>query len=128
MVNKLPIPNEKNGRAIMYIQGFPGINKKYNIIYPRIDILWVSINAFFLPIFLDNHATTGITIKVVPKAPRHPNKDTQIPEASASPLKSLYTITKNVREDTAINALYIKNVAPHNCLNSLILNASIKLS
>ena len=128
MVNKLPIPNEKNGRAIIYIQGFPGMNKKYSIIYPRIDILCDTINAFFLPIFLDNQATMGITIKVVPKAPRHPNSDTQIPVASASPLKSLYTMTKKVRDDTAIKALYIKNVAPHNFLNSLILNASIKLS
>ena len=86
------------------------------------------IKAFFLPIILDIHVTTGITIKVVPKAPIQPKSATQIPVATASPLKSLYTITKYVRAATVLKALKIKNVAPQILLNSLILKASLKLS
>ena len=80
-----------------------------------------------MPSFLDIHVMMGITINVVPKAPKQPNKETQIPLAPASPLKSLYTITKKVSAATVLNALKIKNVAPHNFLNSLILKASTKL-
>ena len=38
MVNKLPIPKEKNGSAIMYIHGFPGINKNQSMAYPITEI------------------------------------------------------------------------------------------
>ena len=89
----------------MYIHGFPGTNKKYNMIYPMIEIPCDNKNAFFFPNFLDIHATIGITKKVVPNAPKHPNRDTQIPLAPASPLKSLNTITKNVSAATVLKAL-----------------------
>ena len=59
----------------MYNQGLPGTNRKYIIMYPKIEMPWAHIKAFFLPIFLDIQVTTGITIKVVPKAPKHPNRD-----------------------------------------------------
>ena len=88
-MNKLPIPNEKKGNAIMYIHGFPGINKKYNITYPTNEMDCDSIKAFFFPNFFDIQATEGITIKVVPKAPKHPNIETHMPLASASPLNNL---------------------------------------
>ena len=81
-----------------------------------------------MPKFFDIQATEGITIKVVPKAPKHPNIDTQIPLAPASPLNNLYTITKKVKAATVLKALKIRKVAPHNFLKSFILKASEKLS
>ena len=48
-----------------------------------------NIKAFFFPNFFDIQATAGITIKVVPSAPKHPNIDTHIPLAPASPLNNL---------------------------------------
>ena len=92
-----------------------------------IEILCDNKNAFFLPNLLDILVMTGMTMKVVPKAPKHPNNETHMPLASASPLNSLNTITKNVSDATVLNALKIKKVAPHNFLNSLILKASTKL-
>ena len=86
-----------------------------------------NIKAFFFPSFFDIQATAGITIKVVPNAPKQPNIETHIPLAPASPLNNLYTITKKVRAATVLKALNIKKVAPHNFRNSLILNAATKL-
>lgn len=45
-----------------------------------------SMKAFFLPIFLDIHATVGITAKVVISAPTLPNSVGQMPADAASPL------------------------------------------
>ena len=67
------------------------------------------------------------TINGVPNAPRHTNNETHIPDAPASTINNLYTITKKVSEATVLKALKIKNVAPHSFLNSLILKASTKL-
>jgi hypothetical protein len=50
---------------------------------------------------------------VVPNAPKQPNNDTQMPLAAASPLNSLYTMTKKVSAATVLKALKIKNVAVH---------------
>ena len=63
-----------------------------------------------MPSFFDIQATAGITIKVVPNAPKHPNIETHIPLAPASPLNNLYTITKKVRAATVLKALNIKKV------------------
>ena len=127
MVNKPPIPNEKSGRAIIYSQGFPGINRNHNIIYPMTEIPCESKKVFFFPILFDIQVTVGITMKVVPNAPKQPNKETHNPVASASPLNNLYTITKKVSAATVLNALNIKNVAIHIFLNSFNLKASAKL-
>ena len=51
------------------------------------EMPWDTMNASLLPIFLDIHATVGITAKVVTSAPTLPNNVGQIQASDVLPLK-----------------------------------------
>ena len=81
------------------------------------------MKAVFLPSTLDMAATTGITTKVVIKAPTHPCSAGQTPNCDSSELNRWCKMMKNVNVAMTLKELKTRKVA-----NAIFRNCGIAIA